>query len=99
MSIGYLVFYAEVSGHFRALTYSIMSLTFVFSFIHMFFLSRYVMFNIILFIFVYVSASVFFAWHVSSGMLLLEELMRPRFFLETSCLGFCLRCWFLYLVL
>ena len=53
--------------HFRLLTCSITSVTFVFSFTHMFvFLYRYVMFNILLSIFVCAATSLFFAWMVSA---------------------------------
>ena len=52
--------------HFRLLTCSITSVTFVFSLTQMFaFLSPYVIFNIPLSIFVCVVASLFFAWLVS----------------------------------
>ena len=53
--------------HFRLLTCSIMSVTFAFSLAQMFvFLSRYVMFNIFIPIFVCAAGSVFFAWVVSA---------------------------------
>ena len=53
--------------HFRILTCSITSVTFVFSLTQMFaLLSRYVIFNILLFIFVCVVDSLFFAWLVSA---------------------------------
>ena len=52
--------------HFRLLTCSFKSATIVFSFTQMFaFLSRNVMFSILLTIFVYAAASLFFAWLVS----------------------------------
>ena len=53
--------------HFRLLTCSITSVTLVFSPTQMFVvLSRYVMFNTLLSIFVCVAASLFFAWVVSA---------------------------------
>ena len=53
--------------HFRLLTYSITSVTFVFSLTQMFvFQSRYVMFNILLSILVCAAASLFFASVVSA---------------------------------
>ena len=52
--------------HFRVLTCSITSVTLVFSLTQIFvFLSRYVMFNILLSIFVSAAARLFFAWVVS----------------------------------
>ena len=52
--------------HFDLLTSSITSVTFVFSFTQMLvFLSRYVVFNMLLFICVCAAASLFFAWVVS----------------------------------
>ena len=53
--------------HFRLLTCSITSVTFVFSLTQVFvFLSRYVMFHILLSIFVCAAASLFFAGVVSA---------------------------------
>ena len=79
-----LTFPAQV--HFRLLTCSITSVTLVFSLTEMFiFLSRYVMFNILISIFVCAAASLVFAWvvsaHVSApySMSLLEVRMSGRF--------------------
>ena len=53
--------------HFCLLTCSITSVTFVFSLTQMFvFLSRYVMFNILLSIVVCAAASLFYAWLVGA---------------------------------
>ena len=53
--------------HFRLLTCSLTSMTLVFYLTQMFvFISRYVMFNILLFIFVCATTSLFFAWVVSA---------------------------------
>ena len=51
--------------HFRLLTCSITSVSFVFSFTNVCFLSGYVMFNILLSIFICAAASLFFALVVS----------------------------------
>ena len=55
-----------VQDHFRLLTCSITYVTFVISLTQMIFLSLYVMFNILLTIFVYAAAILFFIWPISA---------------------------------